>query len=133
MALSVIGAGWGRTGTLSLKLALERLGFGPCYHTVEAYGHPELIPFLERVADGAAVDWDALFNGYLSAVDWPPWDLVRNPGMVSSETIYGVRRFHRIVFQRCVRCLPILSESFKKLGQPRLPSQSATRLEHQYL
>ena len=35
MTLSVIGAGLGRTGTLSLKLALERLGFGPCYHTRE--------------------------------------------------------------------------------------------------
>jgi hypothetical protein len=28
--LEVIGAGYGRTGTLSLKAALERLGFGPC-------------------------------------------------------------------------------------------------------
>ena len=42
--------------------------------------------------------------------------LVRNPGMVPNETICGVRRFHRIVFQRCVRCPPILHESFKKLG-----------------
>src|SRR3954451_1947003 len=58
--------------------------------------------------------------------------LVRNPGMVPNETICGVRRFHRVVFQRCVRCPPILHESFKKLGQPRLPSQSATRPEHRY-
>src|SRR5918995_5585686 len=58
--------------------------------------------------------------------------LVRNPGMVPNETICGVRRFHRIVFQRCVRCPPILHESFKKLGQPRLTSQSATRSEHRY-
>src|SRR4051812_9163658 len=41
--------------------------------------------------------------------------LVRNPGMVPNETICGVRRFHRVVFQRCVRCPPILHESFKKL------------------
>jgi hypothetical protein len=41
--------------------------------------------------------------------------LVRNPGMVPSETICGVRRFHRVVFQRCVRCPPVLHESFKKL------------------
>src|SRR4051794_7592634 len=59
-------------------------------------------------------------------------DLVRNPGMVSNETSYGAWRFHHIVFQRCVRCLPILSESFEKLGQPRLSSQSATRSEHRY-
>src|SRR3954452_3715186 len=41
--------------------------------------------------------------------------LVRNPGMVPNETICGVRRFHRVVFQRCVRCPPILHESFKNL------------------
>src|SRR3954453_18669258 len=58
--------------------------------------------------------------------------LVRNPGMVPNETICGVRRFHRVVFQRCVRCPPILPESFKKLEYPRLPSQSATRPEHRY-
>ena len=39
--LEVIGVGYGRTGTLSLKAALERLGFGPCYHAVEFMRHPE--------------------------------------------------------------------------------------------
>jgi Sulfotransferase domain len=39
--LKVIGAGFGRTGTMSLKAALERLGFGPCYHMTEVFGHPE--------------------------------------------------------------------------------------------
>ena len=39
--LEIIGAGYGRTGTLSLKSALERLGFGPCYHAVEFMRHPE--------------------------------------------------------------------------------------------
>ena len=71
MALSVIGAGWGRTGTLSLKLALERLGFGPCYHMLEVFGRPDDIPLWERATDGEVVDWDALFAGYRSAVDWP--------------------------------------------------------------
>jgi len=40
MTLSVIGAGFGRTGTLSLKLALEELGFGPCYHMMEVLKNP---------------------------------------------------------------------------------------------
>src|SRR3954453_19384727 len=62
----------------------------------------------------------------------PPAHLVRNPGMVPNETICGVRRFHRVFFQRCVRCPPILHESFKKPKNPRLPSQSATRPEHRY-
>lgn len=71
MTLSVIGAGLGRTGTLSLKGALERLGLGPCYHMLEVFDHPEHIAVWDRAADGEAVDWDALFRGYRSAVDWP--------------------------------------------------------------
>jgi hypothetical protein len=72
MALSVIGAGVGRTGTLSLKLALERLGFGPCYHMKEIFErHLDHVPVWERAADGERVDWDALFEGYGSAVDFP--------------------------------------------------------------
>src|SRR5689334_16327222 len=39
MTLKVIGAGFGRTGTMSLKLALEQLGFGPCYHMIEVFKH----------------------------------------------------------------------------------------------
>jgi sulfotransferase family protein len=72
MTLSVIGAGLGRTGTLSLKLALERLGFGPCYHTRELLKQMDAhVPVWSRAADGDFVDWDALYEGYGSAVDFP--------------------------------------------------------------
>jgi hypothetical protein len=71
MPLSAIGAGFGRTGTLSLKQALERLGYGPCHHMVELLAHPEQIPLWEQATDGAPIDWDALLGGYRSAVDWP--------------------------------------------------------------
>lgn len=70
MGLKVIGAGYGRTGTLSLKLALEQLGFGPCHHMSEVFTHPESIPLWIGAADGRA-DWPAIFAGYASAVDWP--------------------------------------------------------------
>ena len=70
MPLKVIGAGYGRTGTMSLKLALEQLGFGPCHHMVEVFANPESIPLWSRAADGDA-DWAAIFKGYPSAVDWP--------------------------------------------------------------
>jgi hypothetical protein len=70
MSLKVIGAGFGRTGTMSLKLALEQLGFGPCHHMVEVFAHPETIPLWTDAADGRA-DWEAIFQGYVSAVDWP--------------------------------------------------------------
>ena len=71
MSLSVIGAGFGRTGTLSLRLALERLGFGPCYHMLEVFERPEHIQVWQQAADGEPIDWDELFRGYPSAVDWP--------------------------------------------------------------
>ena len=41
ITLEVIGAGFGRTGTMTLKVALEELGFGPCYHMIELFEHPE--------------------------------------------------------------------------------------------
>ncbi|MBV8684671.1 MAG: hypothetical protein JO111_17485 [Caulobacteraceae bacterium] len=71
MSLSVIGAGFGRTGTMSLKLALEQLGFGPCYHMVEVFkGGPDAFGWWEDAADGRP-DWPRIFAGYYSTVDWP--------------------------------------------------------------
>ena len=72
MALSVIGAGFGRTGTLSLKLALEILGFRKCYHMREVFKHPDHVPVWADAADRKPVDWDSLFAGYSAAVDLPP-------------------------------------------------------------
>ncbi|HTV53006.1 MAG TPA: sulfotransferase [Steroidobacteraceae bacterium] len=71
MGLDVIGAGLGRTGTSSLKLALERLGFGPCHHMTELIAHPGTALSWERAADGDAVDWDELLGGYRATTDWP--------------------------------------------------------------
>src|SRR5580704_285847 len=70
LALRVIGSGLGRTGTLSLKLALEQLGFGPCYHMTEVLMEPSRGLSWVRAADGQA-DWDAIFAGYKSTVDYP--------------------------------------------------------------
>lgn len=70
MALKVIGTGLGRTGTMSLKLALEQLGLGPCHHMVEVFMHPESVPLWVAAGQGKP-DWDALFNGYVSMVDHP--------------------------------------------------------------
>lgn len=71
MPLSVIGAGFGRTGTMSLKLGLEQLGFGPCYHMTEVFKNPEASRQWEAVADGQPPDWEEVFAGYRSSVDWP--------------------------------------------------------------
>ena len=71
MALRVVGAGLGRTGTLSLKVALERLLGAPCYHMAEVFAHPEHIGRWHAAARGEMPDWHALFAGYQAAVDWP--------------------------------------------------------------
>jgi hypothetical protein len=69
--MKVIGVGVGRTGTLSLKAALDRLGFGPCFHMRNVLDHPERLPLWEAAAAGSAIDWDEVFAGYESSVDWP--------------------------------------------------------------
>ena len=71
MALRVIGAGLGRTGTLSLKTALEELGFSKCYHMTEVLAHPEHVAVWDAAARGESVDWETLFHGYQATVDWP--------------------------------------------------------------
>lgn len=69
--MKVIGAGFGRTGTASLSHALEELGFGPCYHMMEALSHPEHISTWLAAYDGESVDWGELFASYTSTTDWP--------------------------------------------------------------
>ena len=71
MPLQVIGAGFGRTGTASLKAALETLGFGPSYHMFEFMEHPEHARYWELALAGKPVPWDELFRGYRATVDWP--------------------------------------------------------------
>jgi sulfotransferase family protein len=73
--MKVIGAGFGRTGTLSTKAALEKLGFGPCYHMFELMSRPEHLTAwdaaTDRVARGETADWEKIFSGYEATVDWP--------------------------------------------------------------
>jgi hypothetical protein len=69
--VKVIGAGFGRTGTLSTKAALERLGFGPCYHMVEFLKRPQDAPHWMAALRGEAVDWQAVFGTYQATTDWP--------------------------------------------------------------
>lgn len=70
MALKVVGAGLGRTGTASLKLALEELGIGRCYHMGEVLQDPTHIDHWLDAADGNP-DWDQLLGGYGATVDYP--------------------------------------------------------------
>ncbi|GLU48426.1 sulfotransferase family protein [Nocardiopsis ansamitocini] len=75
--LKVIGAGFPRTGTSSMKAALDRLGFGPCHHMYTIMAVPELGERWAWVARADAagrrdtIDWNAVFAGFSSEVDWP--------------------------------------------------------------
>jgi hypothetical protein len=70
-ALKVIGAGLPRTATTTQLVALEQLGFGPCYHMRDLLGDlPKGLPLWERVADGDP-DWEGIFGEAQSTVDWP--------------------------------------------------------------
>jgi Sulfotransferase domain len=73
--LTVIGVGLGRTGTLSLHAALERLGFAPCEHMTNCFARPERftlwLEVLRRQRAGEPIDWRPLFTGYRATLDWP--------------------------------------------------------------
>jgi hypothetical protein len=71
MPLKVIGAGFGRTGTLSLKTALEKLGFGKCYHMVEILKKLRHMRHWAEIMQGGKAEWETLFKDYQAALDWP--------------------------------------------------------------
>jgi hypothetical protein len=109
--LKVIGAGLSRTGTFSLKRALEALGFGPCYHMDELFRRPDHVDIWANAAR-AEPDYVALFEGYVSAADAPVchfWREIRN-AHPKSKVILTVRdaeswyaSFHSTVFQAMSR------------------------------
>ena len=74
-ALRAIGAGFGRTGTLSLRQAMHRLGFGPCDHMESNLAQPQRFALWREAAArkhaGQPIDWTPLLDGYRAAVDWP--------------------------------------------------------------
>lgn len=71
MSVKVIGAGYGRTGTLSMKVALETLGFGKCYHMAELFKDTDKVFHWENAAQGKPVAWQELLTNYQSIVDFP--------------------------------------------------------------
>lgn len=71
MTIKVIGAGFGRTGTATLKVALETLGFTKCYHSTSLGEHPTHGPQWIGLLEGKPVDWDRLFAGYQGTMGLP--------------------------------------------------------------
>ena len=71
MALKVIGAGFGRTGTKSLQIALELLNLGKCYHMEALFRNPNDVKHWQNAYEEKETDWKTLFKDYSSAVDFP--------------------------------------------------------------
>ncbi len=69
--MKVIGAGLPRTATLTQKISLEMLGFGPCYHMVNIIGNLSLVPQWQAAFNSGNTDWEAIFGGSQATVDWP--------------------------------------------------------------
>jgi hypothetical protein len=69
--VQVIGAGFGRTGTWSLKAALEQIGCGPSFHMIDLLRHPERAGMFLAALGGEEVEWDEVLDGFRSTVDWP--------------------------------------------------------------
>jgi hypothetical protein len=68
--MKIIGAGMPRTGTLTQKMALEMLGFGPCYHMVDVLADLDQAQLWEDALDGRP-QWPEIFANFNSTVDWP--------------------------------------------------------------
>ena len=71
MTLEILGSGFGRTGTMSTKIALEQLGFGPCHHMVEVMQSPEQQAHWKALSEGVEQDWGTVYSDYRSQVDFP--------------------------------------------------------------
>ena len=85
MTLKVVGAGIGRTGTYSLKIALNQLGLGPCHNMEEVLlNMPVQLPLWQAAVQGRP-DWETIYKGYESAVDWPTARFFRELNVANPE------------------------------------------------
>jgi len=113
--MDVIGAGFGRTGTLSLKVALERLGFGPCMHMLPLLDDPERASLFHRAAEGDLASLDKALTAHRSTVDWPGtyfWRELtrRHPDAKVVLTVRDPQRWydsaHETIFQAAMHAPP---------------------------
>jgi hypothetical protein len=69
--VQIIGAGFGRTGTASLKQALELLGFDPCHHMTEVLKQPRTTVGWTAALNGDITALPPLLEGYKATLDFP--------------------------------------------------------------
>lgn len=121
--LEVIGSGFGRTGTLSLKHALEQLGLGPCYHMQEVLRRPSHIDAWHDAAFGRPVDWQRLFAPFGSAVDFPSSVryeelLEAFPDAVVVHTVRDPQRWYDSTYETIYQARTMLAPWFVRSVRP---------------
>ena len=123
MSLKVIGSGFGRTGTLSLKAALEILGFGPCYHMQEVIKRPSHIKKWQQIGRGQDVPWDSIFRHFQATVDYPASPFYREllatyPDAKVIHTVRDPERWHDSTAETIFRSMHGLPAWAYKLPWP---------------
>lgn len=119
MALAVIGSGFGRTGTKSLKEALETIGFAPCHHMHEIVTHPEQVAHWQAIAANKPVNWDDVFAGYRSQVDWPGAHVWRELSVAFPEAkVIHTERDPEVWWNSYSKTIGKLISTYKQLPLP---------------
>ena len=95
MPIKIIGAGFPRTGTTTLKRSLEILGYSKTYHMKELIVNPDKLPLWLRLEETGETDWDTLYEGYMATVDFPsyPWYFEHMNHYPDAKVILTVRDF----------------------------------------
>lgn len=123
MSLTVIGAGFPRTGTASLKAAFEELGLGRCYHMSEVFDKPDHWALWTDAADGKPVDWDLVFDGFGATTDAPACHFYKSIAAhyPKAKVVLSVRDADRWYESTQSTILsPAIAEKFKFLPPPAM-------------
>lgn len=125
--LRVIGAGWGRTGTASLKRALETLGFGPCHHMEEVVKHPAEVPTWERAARGDRIDWKTFMEPWGASVDFPSAMYYRElmAAFPDAKVVLSVRDPESWYASMSETIVPIMTRFPNRIVMPHVPMLGA--------
>lgn len=118
MSLRVIGAGWPRTGTTSLKIALETLLSSRCYHMYDLFAEPAQIEIWERALKGDMTGVHQVMSGYGAALDWPASFFWRELLAASPEAIVllSVRDPWEWWQSMCATIVPISEDGRELVG-----------------
>lgn len=111
---------------MSLKVALEELGFGPCYHMIELFGHPEHVALWEAASQGKPVDWEEIFSGYRATTDWPACSFYREltkryPDAKVILTVRDPGRWYESIYNTIYGLRSLISSPVFRLAAPLRP------------